>query len=363
MKGRTQAVQSSILTNSDKQRICLFVLLLLLSPYHFLIPLGFPSRANAQSLEQQFLSVPRRGNYNPIREEGDRALRLGLLQQQSGSLEKAIESWSQALTLYQRIGDLDAMGTAYGYIGKAYADLGQFIEAEEAMRRYLGVQRANKNFQEQVLGLNNVGTMLLRRGSLTAARESFEEAAKIAREIDFTSGIGLSLSNLGLVAAALGDYNQAAKRYEEALIFRRRAADPVGEINTLNNLGDAYLSLNNYSETIAAYGSALRLAQQGGDRLAQIRAIDGLVTAHNRVGRFARTLELLDQRLTLAQQAGDSHEELATLRSLARTYQLSQDLSTSRNYYQRALILAQALGDSQVESLLINQLSNLNRSK
>uniref|UniRef100_A0ACD5GPT7 Uncharacterized protein n=1 Tax=Desertifilum tharense IPPAS B-1220 TaxID=1781255 RepID=A0ACD5GPT7_9CYAN len=186
------------LVANQKKKVCLVALLFLLVPFNLYLPLGLPTRAAAQTLDRQFNGT---GTNVDLRQEADLLLRLGSQQERGGALDKAIESWSSALNLYQRIGDLDSMGIAYGYMGLAYANLGRFREAEDASRRRLGIARTNRDFQGQVFALNNVGTMLLQRGSIQAAQESFQEALDIARGINHTAGQGLSLSNLGLAAA------------------------------------------------------------------------------------------------------------------------------------------------------------------
>ncbi|MEQ8962891.1 MAG: tetratricopeptide repeat protein, partial [Coleofasciculus sp. C2-GNP5-27] len=127
------------------------------------------------------------------RNQADVLLRLGGEAKRQENLQKAIAYWQQALDLYQKIGDFEGQGLAYNYMGLAYADLGRFPQAEESLRRRLGVARFLQDFQGQIYALNNVGTVLLQSNDLDAAQESFTEALTIARTVGDREGEGLSL--------------------------------------------------------------------------------------------------------------------------------------------------------------------------
>lgn len=335
--------------------------LLLVSFYLLLVAFFFsaPKAAKAVSIDQQLTIPLNNGTQTTDREDADTLLRLGGQEEQKGNLEKAIPYWLQALELYQRIGDKEAIGLTYDFLGITYGKLGRYIEAEDALRRRLAVARDRQDFQGQIYGLNNLGTLLLQRSAVDAAIVSFSEAVRIAQSIKSLPGEGLSLSNLGLATASAGDYYQAIKRYEEALIFRRRGDDPLGEANTQNNLGDAYLATEKYRDSLLAYRAAQRLGRQTRDRSTQIRAIDGQVAIYSRLRQYPVAFELLDQRLTLAQESQNLRQELRTLALLAQLYQASGNNPTAQTFYERAIILARSLGDQQQEAFLINDLAQI----
>ncbi|MEW5856338.1 MAG: tetratricopeptide repeat protein [Cyanobacteriota bacterium] len=349
-KNRAQKIKDN---SANKLRFFSVSFLFLLFTFYL------PSGAKAVSIDQQ-LSIPlNNGTQGAAREDADRLLRLGAQEEQRGNLAKAIPYWIQALDIYQQLGDRQAIGKTYDYLGLTYARLGRYFEAEDALRRRLAVARDAPDFQGQIYGLNNVGTILLQRGAVQAASASFSEALRIAQSINSQAGEGLSLSNLGLAAANSGDYLQAIKRYEEALIFRRRGKDPLGEANTVNNLGDAYLALNQYRDAQISYRGALRLGRQTRDRSTQYRAIDGLLVIYSRLRQYPEAFELLDRRLTLAQESQNLRQELESLRLFAQLYQVSGNPVTARTFYQRAIALARTLGDEQEEALLLNNLAQI----
>ena len=321
-------------------------------------PMGV-QRSAQSSLNEQLQVRINNGTRNPDRAEADQWLRVGSLQQREGAYGKAIRSWRNALSLYERIGDNDGVGLALDFIGLAYGNLGDFYEAEHALRRRLGVAQSQRDFLGQVYGLNNLGTILLQSGYLPAAESSFSEALRIARSVDHLEGEGLSLSNLGLIAAGRGDYAEAVKLYEQALLLRGRGDNPYGEANTFNNLGDAYRAMGLGGDAVAAYGEALGLARRLDDRPTEYRAIDGLVAVHQVTGNPLRALDLLTDRLTLAQQESDSYQQFRSVRALAQFYKAQRNREAAVRFYQRAIELAVVLGEEQEETLLRDELSRL----
>ena len=291
---------------------------LLLVSSTFLLP--HPAVA-VDDLNQQINNIRiNNGTQGEQRDQADRLVRLGGQQQAQGNFLRAISFWFQALEIYRQIGDLEAEGRTYDFIGLAYAKLRRYPDAEDAFRRRLAIARSTKDLQGQIYGLNNLGTILLERLSLAEARSSFDQALTIARSVRNFGLEGLSLSNLGLVAAEEKDYSRAIKLYEAAVGLRRRGFDPIGEANSLNNLGDANLAIHRYSDSIRAYGAALQIARERRSPI-QFRAIDGLVAAHGSVGQRARVLELLQERLAIATQTENLHQQIKSFQMLAKFYQ------------------------------------------
>lgn len=310
-------------------------------------------------LEEQLQIPLNNGIEGEPRNEADLLLRLGGQAQRSGNLEKAIAYWVQARDLYQQIGDFEGLGLTYDYLGLTYANLGRYPEAEEALRRRLGVARYIKDFGGQIFGLNNLGTLLLQAGNIEAASVSFTEALDIARTVKNREGEGLSLNNLGLVAAMEGNYFQAIKHYESALVLRRRLGDSLAEANTQNNLADVYFALKQYRDAGIEYGVAFQLAKDSRDIPNQFRALRGMVQSYGVTGPESLAFKYLDRYFTLAQEQKNQREELISLRLYAQLYKGKGDLANARIFYERAIALANSLGDSGEEAFLRNDLAQI----
>jgi tetratricopeptide (TPR) repeat protein len=327
----------------------------------FAIAPALVSPAIAADLNQQLTIYLNNRTRGSARDEADRLLQLGKLQESDGFLVDAINSWKQALRLYQDMGDQEAASVTYSYLGLAYATLGKRVEAEDALRRRLAVTRDREDFQGQISALNNLGRFLAQCGNFQAAQPLFSEALEIANNIHSLKGEAISHTSLGLLAASTKHYKRAIEEYEAALSASRRALDSINEAFVLNNLGDVYQTKRDYKRSINYYGLAIKLARINRDRPNQYRAIDGMVVALNALGLYNQSWELLNERLKLALGQENPRQEMLSLQGFGQLYQQVGDYPKAKQYYQQAIAIARALRDINQEDFLQERLISLNR--
>ncbi|PMB11880.1 hypothetical protein CI592_03105, partial [Fischerella thermalis CCMEE 5328] len=156
-----------------------------LSPLPFLVAsfIFHPIAANAADITEQLHRQIDKSVVRQSTDQADTLLRIGQQQHTSGKSDKAIESWLQALEIYHSLGDLNAQGLIYDYLGRGYVQLGRYKEAENAIRRRLAIARDTHDFQSQIFALNNIGTLLLQQGEPNASLQTFAEAVEIARHV------------------------------------------------------------------------------------------------------------------------------------------------------------------------------------
>ena len=154
--------------------------------------------AIASDLSDQLSIKLYNGTRGNSRIEADRLVRLGNQQQQAGFSDKAIGSWLQALEIYHTIKETEAEGTTYEALGKPIRKSDDLLKPKMRLRRSLAIARDTKNFQNQIYGANNLGTLLLQRASVSEAQKALQRALKSLKTSMDPAGLGLSLSNLGL---------------------------------------------------------------------------------------------------------------------------------------------------------------------
>lgn len=322
-----------------------------------------PEAMASEQLERQLDIRPETGTQGQSRDVADQLLRLGSQEVEAGAYDRAIAAWYRAIEIYHALGDGVSAGIAYDYIGLTYAQLSQFNDAEDTLRRRLSVAQDHRDFLGQVHGWNNLGSILIQRGRWAPAQAAFQTALAIAEDVEDDAGIGLSLSNLGLVAQLQGQWEDARKYYEAAVGYRFRAGDLLGQANANNNLGAVYRQLGETGPALGAYLVARDAAQQVGDRNHWLRALDGLIGIYrdrNDRGDVAQVRRFLNERITLTSAAeATPFQRLHTWQQLGQYYQQIGDLPAARRAYEQALGLARQLEDNRQEGILMNLLSSL----
>ena len=316
-----------------------------------------PAQA-ARSLTEQ-LHTPPEESIRQRQDVADEFLLLGQEQILKGEYSEAIVALQSAADAYHYLGDFVGMGEAYEQLVKIYSDLGRYREAERVVRQQLAVARSNVNFSDQILALNNLGTLGLQNGDLEMARAAFTEGLTVAQDVDSESGIGLSLSNLGLIAAAQGQTNDARKYYEIAANYRARARDFAGQANTDSNLGDVYLASGQIRKAIGAYRLSRSLAEDIGDPYIQMRALDGLIKIYRQRDEPRELSRYLQERIALTVSTGDDWQRLLTLRTLGEIYEDNGELDRAYEALSQAFRLAQMMERKTIQAELSNQLRSL----
>ncbi|MGB3671303.1 MAG: tetratricopeptide repeat protein [Phormidesmis sp.] len=309
----------------------------------------------AQSLTEQ-LHTPPTESRRQQRDVADQFLLMGKEQLQLGEYVAAITAFQSAVNAYHYLGDFVGMGEAYEQLVRVHSGLGQYDAAEQVVRQQLGIARSNQNFSDQILALNNLGTIRLQSGDLENAHTAFLEGLAVSENIESNSGIGLSLSNLGLIAAAQGQINDARKYYEVAADYRERARDYAGQANTDSNLGDIYLAGGQIAEAIGAYRVSLALSRDIDDPYLQLRAIDGLIAIYRDRNEPIELSNYLNERVALTIRTGDDWQRLLTLRTLGDIYQQQGDLQSAHSALNLALGLARSMDRKQIQAELTNRL-------
>jgi CHAT domain-containing protein/Flp pilus assembly protein TadD len=227
--------------------------------------------------------------------EADRLLQQGNQQYQTDQFEAAKQSFQQALTIYREIKDRQGEGRALALLGAVYGILNDFAHAIETLRQSLAIAKEINDRQLEAAAqkflllvqksqnnspsprkaeadrLNEQGIQQGQTSQFEAAKQSFQQALIIYREINDREGEAKSLSNLGLAYYYLGD----------------------GEGLALNNLGLALFKSGNLTQAEKILRTGIEVWESLRGRLGNNDAYKVSIFEQQ-----ARTYRLLQQVLT-----------------------------------------------------------------
>ncbi len=129
------------------------------------------------------LSVGWATNVSFSKEPNKEYLNDGLLHYQQGRIEKAVQTWSQGLTLSQFQRRPRAYIQTEVFLGKAYMELG---ETQQAFTLLQAASNNSKKLSHEDLlaqSLNQLGNLYLKIGDTKSALTHFQESLEIAKQI------------------------------------------------------------------------------------------------------------------------------------------------------------------------------------
>src|SRR5215217_8185092 len=106
---------------------------------------------------------------------------------------------------------------------------------------------------------NALGNLLGDSAEYTPARQHYQQALTLRRELADSDGIAGALNNLGIVAAWLGDYDGALALHKESLDLRQARRDAFDMAMSHSNVGDVLLAQGDFTGAQKYQEEGLRL--------------------------------------------------------------------------------------------------------
>lgn len=150
-------------------------------------------------------------------------------------------------------------------MGKVYASLGAFNEAEPMLRRSLDQRRRLEQVPESDIasGLNSLGYVLALKADFDASEQAYEQALETRRRLDGeqSPAVAETLTGLAYLKGRRGDYVTAEKLLREALEMRRATLgeNHVEVAETLEELGMNQFDQGDYEEAESLLRHALEM--------------------------------------------------------------------------------------------------------
>lgn len=183
---------------------------------------------------------------------------LGVMYEDTGREDLALEQYRQALELYQQIGDQTGIGNSLVNIGTVLNGMKRAEESEAAFRR--SIDLLEQSWDKVTLGFaySNYSVLLGRQGRLDEMMECLDRSIEIRREIGDHYGLGFSLSNVAGQQFRSGQWGKAAATLNETIAMR----ESIGERYFL---ASNYFSLGRILMELGRYGEARQKAERGTD--------------------------------------------------------------------------------------------------
>jgi len=151
---------------------------------------------------------------------------------------------------------------------------------------------------------------------LPQARERYQEALTIYRDIGSRLGDANCIRELGDIHSSLSELPQARERYQKALTIYRDIGDRVGEANCIRALGDIHENLSELPQARECYQEALTIFRDIGERVGEANCIRALGDIHENLSELPQARERYQEALTIYRDIGERVGEANCIRAL-----------------------------------------------
>ena len=251
---------------------------------------------------QEFFLLNMRGltiaqEINHKQEEGRCLNNIGLFYWQIDDYTEALKNHEKALEIARYIKNQEEENICLTNITLIYIDIGDYDRALEYSLGALELDRRLNDLASLSKDLNNIGSIIRRKGIITEGNEDFhaalkyyDESLKIATEIKDTATEIKVLNNIGSVYSYLGEYAKSLDYFKSALTKAQGAQDPEEMSIILNNIGIVYSHLGNFEESTRYYQRVIDLASE-------IKGIKVLWEAYFEIANAYKNQDLLPAAL------------------------------------------------------------------
>lgn len=284
---------------------------------------------------------------------------MGLIYRTRGQLDKALDLHEKASAINQTLGLPERAAGQYSNMGLVYEIRGDFDKALEMHEKALAI---HKQFGMK-LGIagayNNIGLVLAARGDWDKALDMFQKSLALHREMGSRPGIADQYNNIASFHFARGDLDKALEMYEKALEIDRQLHRKEPLANHYTDIGGVYLQRGELQQAIRMYTKAVALNEELGNRegLAMLFSNMGLI--HQNLGNDEEALALYERALAIDREIGRKAGIAAVCANMASLYRRMGQLDTARNLWTQSEAFYRAVGNTELADQIHNVMSKL----
>lgn len=246
-------------------------------------------------------------------------LRSGILYGRRQELQKADESFDKAETIYQALSSLEGVTEVLFQRGYLFNNADKTAEARAQLEKALGITQVTDSRHQRIKILLQLSSLSCTEGDVTRARLYADEAIDLA-QTDHTEVLAADgMIDLGNSFFLRGDFTEAEKYFRQAAEFAQRSKSRRTEARGVLSLGSLLIQKGDADEGLRYTQQALDFYQQGGYLKEASQALLLLGRGNRQKGNYAAAIEAFEQQLHLAEENGDqsqmasSHSSIGTL--------------------------------------------------
>jgi len=241
-------------------------------------------------------------------------LHLGIVYGQKGELNQALDSFKQAESIYQALGNLEGRAEVAFQRGYLFNKRNNLPQAKTELEQALNLAKANDNKSQIIKSLLQLCSVAFDEGETARATEYAQQAVDLAQKSGMENLSTRGLIDLGNSFLVRGKQAEAENYLEQALAAAVRAKARRNEARARVAMASLRQQQDRPNEVVQYLEPALAFYQQGGYRSETISCLALLARANLQKGDYAAADKGLEE---LSRQAKESNDQSLIARAHA----------------------------------------------
>ncbi|MGF1457608.1 MAG: tetratricopeptide repeat protein [Leptolyngbyaceae cyanobacterium] len=311
------------------------------------------------SIDQQLMIQRHHFERSRSLNQAERLVTYAERQSALGQTERAIAAWQRAFEIYSTWSHPAGMQSTAAALAATLVVAERYPEAIAAIQHQLALAREQGDIEAQGYALNNLGTVYLHQGQLTAAQATFTAALERSEALGDAALMGLSLSNLGLEARQSGDLASAQTYHMAAADYRAQAGDTVGFARSSNNLGTIYRQLGQTEAALEAFSTARTAAMSASDVPTLQKALDGIIAIAADANDLVGLQFYVSERAAATPLMAPPDQQLGLAVATGLLAEQQGDYAEAQIAYEEAIAIAEIIDNPEQRRRILNRLQRL----
>jgi tetratricopeptide (TPR) repeat protein len=246
---------------------------------------------------------------------------LGGISWQQGKRERAADYVNHSLRLYERIGYLWGVGTAYGNLVLLYDVLGNWAKGIEYHQQAHAIQNDIGDIEGQARSLDNLGILHLIMGEHETAGQKMAASLALRQKLGDRFGIAQSQASLAELALIQSRFTEAQSHAESALTLADDIESPEIQVYARWILALVQAEQGHLETGLEFAQDALEMARTAGHVEGEADCLRVLGVLRSRTGQYDEAEAMLQDSVDLALKQDDPYRHGLALLELGRAYQ------------------------------------------
>jgi predicted ATPase/transcriptional regulator with XRE-family HTH domain len=282
-------------------------------------------------------------------------------------LETEHDNLRAALASALRMGDAETALRFGSALWKFWLGRGYLSEGSRWLSLALSLEAGSSATANDAMKLARVGAikgagnLAFSMDNYEGARELYEEALRLSKELDDKLSMGQLLNNLSLVELTASRYDRVLALCEESLALKREIGDKEGIAATLGNLALMAQDRGNYEWAHSLQEESYAIRLELGDKRSLAIAMNGLGASTLALGNPAAARHLHEEAVLIAEELGDEFVAALSLINLGEVARYEGRYEEAISYNERAEAIDRELGHAQDLAIVLHNLAQIAR--